>query len=152
MENIKDIITQSVSPKLQELSCFLVDIKIDTNRRITLYIDHMQGVTVDMCTKVNRYLMNLPELENIFSRHGLDVSSPGLDLPLRHPLQFEKNIGKELEIILNDGFETKGKLLEASSENLLIETVNKNQSKEIEVNKKQIPFTAIKKAKLKITF
>ena len=80
----------------------LVDVeyvKEGGTRYLRAYIDKPGGITVDDCEVVNRELGDLLDKEDfIEDSYVLEVSSPGLDRPLRKDKDFERSIGKEVEI------------------------------------------------------
>ncbi len=68
-------------------------------RLVRVFIDKPDGVTVDDCARVSNHLTRLFAVENVeFER--LEVSSPGLDRPLRKPADFVRFAGEEAELRL----------------------------------------------------
>ena len=134
-------------PILHDEELFLVDIIIKGNtasQKVLLLVDGDEGISIDQCGKVSRKLGNLiEEKELIDTRYTLEVSSPGLDFPLKMIRQYHKNIGRELIIELNDGEVVEGKLLDTGQEKILIE---------IKEKKREYPFEKIKHSKVKISF
>jgi ribosome maturation factor RimP len=78
------------------------------------------------------------------------VSSPGLDEPLKMPRQYQKNIGRAVEIVLKDGRKVTGKLLAAEPAVLIEET--KGKGKKQEIVQHTIPLDQIKTTKIQIVF
>ena len=76
---------------------------VDTERIgrgvLRIYIDHVDGITVDDCAKVSNQLTRLFAVENI-DYERLEVSSPGLDRPLRKPADFERYVGETARLKL----------------------------------------------------
>lgn len=108
---------------------FLVETTVKPNRRITVYIDGDQRVTVDVCQQLNRYLEEQLDRDN--EDFDLTVSSAGIDQPLRLLRQYRKNIGNELQITLKSGTVLSGTLLDIKDETMsLLGTTNiKNPDK-----------------------
>ena len=107
-QNIRNLIDQ----KLADTDVFLVECRVKTDNKIRVFIDSERGVTIEDCVALSRYIEgNLDREQDDFA---LDVSSAGLDLPLRIPRQFKKNVGRTVHVILNDGTEIKGELIEAT--------------------------------------
>ena len=102
---------------------FLVEIKIKPTDNIKVFIDGDEGIAVEKCVKFNRQLYKLIEAANLFTpgEFSLEVSSPGLDKPLRLQRQYLKNIGREVEVLFNDGSVKTGKLLQVSNEDIILE-------------------------------
>ena len=68
---------------------------------LTLYIDRDGGVDLDACEKISRLVDPiLDEADPIDRSYYLSVSSLGIDRPLKKDADFERNIGKELEVRL----------------------------------------------------
>jgi ribosome maturation factor RimP len=72
-----------------DVEVLLAELKGDT---VELYIDHPEGVTLDLCERVTHAL---PEL---LEEHGLTVSSPGPERPLSKPEHFRRFIGRHARI------------------------------------------------------
>ena len=72
-----------------EVEVLLAELKGDT---VELYIDHPEGVTLELCERVTNAL---PEL---LERYGLTVSSPGIERPLSKPDHFRRFIGRRARV------------------------------------------------------
>ena len=66
-------------------------------RFLTIFIDRPGGITVDHCAEVSRQLSRVFEVEGI-DYDRLEVSSPGLDRPLRKPADFERFAGSRVDV------------------------------------------------------
>ena len=79
----------------------LVDWEISPKGRLVrVFIDKPKGVDVEDCARVSRHLTRLFAVENIdFER--LEVSSPGLDRPLKKPADFVRFVGEEADFRLS---------------------------------------------------
>ena len=100
----KSELTAVVEPKCQrladELGFELVDValdKEDSGKYLRLYIDKPEGITLDDCEKYHRAIQ--PQLES-YDYDFLEVSSPGVDRPLKKDRDFERAIGLEVEVHL----------------------------------------------------
>ena len=139
---------------------FLVDIKIKPTNNVKVFLDGDQGITIEKCISINRPLYKLLEETQLFpdGDFSLEVSSPGLDEPLKLYRQYVKNTGRLVEVLLKDGRKVEGKLLEVNETSLMIEeTKGKNlygrpagKKKELLVH--HILFDDIKSTKLQIVF
>lgn len=104
---------------LSEKNFELVDVewvKEGSLRYLRAYIDKEGGITIDDCEYVSRALSDLLDREDFIpENYILEVSSPGLDRPLKKDKDFERSIGKEVEIKLykksDIGKEFVGRLL-----------------------------------------
>jgi len=132
---------------------FLVDLKIKPTNNIKLFLDGDQGITIEKCISINRALYKQLEESGLFPNDdfSLEVSSPGLDEPLKLHRQYLKNKGRLVEILLKDGRKIEGKLLEVNESYLVVEeTKGKNKKKEILQH--QFLLNDIKSTKLQIVF
>jgi ribosome maturation factor RimP len=132
---------------------FLVDLRIRPGNNIKVILDADSGVTIDKCVDYNRKLYKQIEASGLFpdGDFALEVSSAGIDEPLKLDRQYKKNIGRHVEIILKDGTRKEGKLTEANEAGLVIEeTRGKNKKKEVIVH--SIPFSDIKTTKVQVVF
>lgn len=130
---------------------FVVDIRIKPTNNIKLFIDGDNGVPVEKLVAFNRALYPVLETSGLFPADdfSLEVSSPGLDEPLKQLRQYLKNIGRKVEVTFLDGRTKEGTLLEASEEHLLIEeTIGKKKEKQ----QTPIKFSEIKHTKVCIVF
>jgi len=105
--------------ELPHRDLFLVDVKASPGNRIVVYVDSMKGVSIDDCMAVSRYIGS--KLDREVEDFELEVSSPGLDNPLKLLQQYLKNMGRVLEVITFDGAKTTGKLIMANEEAIRLE-------------------------------
>lgn len=123
---------------LQEPGHFIVDVLYFERQRpakVMVIVDGDNGVTIDACADLSRKLASLLDERNIpDNAYVLEVSTPGIDHPLRLKRQYFKNAGRQLKIHLKDKLIVQGKLEEVSDEKLTIrEVVDKKQTKLTEV-------------------
>lgn len=102
---------------------FLVDVSIHPTNNIKIFIDADQGASIDHLTKVNRAIYKHIEESGLYPNDdfSLEVSSPGLDEPLKLHRQYMKNIGREVEVIMKNGIKYEGKLISATEEEVVVE-------------------------------
>lgn len=130
---------------------FLVEVRLLPANNIQLFIDGEQGVTIDRCVALNRSLYKQLEEGSLFSGadFSLEVSSPGLDEPLKLLRQYQKNIGRNVEIVLKDGAKKEGKLESATDQGIIVE---EKVGRKKEVIKHSFLFENIKTAKIQVVF
>lgn len=87
-----------VEPAVTGLGFELVDTQVSNRGRVVrVFIDKAGGITLDDCAEVSRHLTRVFAVEGIdFDR--LEVSSPGLDRPLRKPSDFERFAGQRVDV------------------------------------------------------
>ena len=95
-------VTESVTPVLDEMGFELVDIEYLSQYGrwvLRIYADKEGGITLDECARVSREVGNLLEVKDIIpNEYVLEVSSPGLNRPLKKEKDFERAIGKNVKI------------------------------------------------------
>lgn len=132
---------------------FLVEVKTNPANNIKVFLDADGGVSIDKCVKYNRALYKLIEESGMFPEgdFSLEVSSPGLDEPLKLQRQYTKNTGRNVEVLLHDGGKVEGKLTGVSDAVIQVEEV-KGKNKKKEVIEHTIRIDNIKTTKIQIQF
>ncbi|PZR22359.1 MAG: ribosome maturation factor [Citrobacter freundii] len=132
---------------------FLVEIRIKPTNNVKVFLDSDLGISIERLIQYNRALYKQLEEENIFPNgdFSLEVSSPGLDEPLKLHRQYLKNIGRFVEVTLVDGVKKEGKLISTSEDGIVIEE-EKGKGKKKELIQQEIAFPAIKMTKVQIKF
>jgi len=151
---VKEDVRALVEEFLKDSDCFLVDVKLSTNK-LMISIDKPEGVKLDECSALTRFLLNHYEESTFLEKHEVEVGSPGMDSPLLVPQQYQRRIGKELRVIKMGGMEIKGILQSVDEAGiLLLETQSKKENKKkiITEVEHQIPFADIKEATLIINY
>ncbi len=126
---------------------FLLEVQ-GKGSKYTVFIDSDTGVSFTDLQKISRYLEERLEEDRIVPEdYTLDVSSPGVDRPLKMTRQYVKHIGRKLKVTLNDETVTTGVLTEADETSITLTTKKKK-----ETNTQEIPFTDIKESVVQISF
>ncbi|QBO57473.1 Ribosome maturation factor RimP [Chryseobacterium salivictor] len=134
---------------------FLIDIKFSVTDHIRVILDGDHGVTLQDCLDASRAIeFNMDRDEHDFS---MEVMSAGLSEPLNMPRQYRKNIGRSLELVMNDSSEIEGELTKVEEDKITL-VLKYRKPKEIGkgkvdvVEEKEIPYSDIKKALVAIKF
>lgn len=124
---------------------FLVEVRVKPINNIKIFIDGDQGVSIDKLVQYNRRLYRQLEEENWFPAgdFSLEVSSPGLDEPLKLHRQYLKNIGRFVEVTENDDGKKEGKMISADEKGIVLETIT-GKGKKMETLQHSISFDNIK--------
>lgn len=134
---------------------FLLNTVVSTKqgpKKVTVILDGDQGITIGDCAAVSRRLLvSLEELDELAEGFTLEVTTPGLDLPLREKRQYRKNIGRGLKVLLKDNTVESGTLVEVNEEAIALEQVIQDGKKK-EIKKTAFPFSEIQKATIQISF
>ena len=102
----KQKVTQLVDQWLEGKDYFLVDVNISTDNKIVVEIDHADGVWIEDCVALSRYIEeHLDREEEDFE---LEVGSAGLGQPFKVPQQYINFIGKQVEVLTREGKKFKG--------------------------------------------
>lgn len=97
---------------------YLIDLKISTADEVSVILDGDQGVTLQDCLDASRAIeFNMDREEHDFS---LQVASAGLSEPLTRLRQYQKNVGRDLKLILTDSTELEGELLRVEDERIVL--------------------------------
>lgn len=100
-ENLTQIETL-VLPILDDLGYELVDLQLQQDGKqlaLRIFVDKPAGITLDDCVEVSREVSAILEVEDpIRSAYRLEVSSPGLDRPLKKAADFERFVGKKARL------------------------------------------------------
>ncbi len=137
----------------EEPEYFLVEVKIKPTNNVKVFLDGDHGISIDKCVQCNRALYKKMEEVNLFPADdfSLEVSSPGLDQPLKLLRQYKKNIGRLIEVVLIDGTKKEGRLTELTEDGIILEET-KGRNKKKEVVNHAILFNNIKTTTIQIVF
>jgi ribosome maturation factor RimP len=140
----KEEISAAITPALSDLGFYLEDITITSAGRrsmLTVIVDGDTHLSLDQVTVATKAISEI--VENIQSLgqapFTLEVTSPGLDLPLTKPRHWRKNIDRLVSIVLLDGKEIKGRVKDATEISAT-------------VDEQVVKFSDIKRATLEIEF
>lgn len=152
---LKDKVHELLGTALEENpSLFLIEYKIHPDNRIEVIIDGDHGVKVEDCIAISRAIEhNLDRDEEDFS---LQVMSAGVSEGLTHIRQYKKNLGRKLKVVTNDE-KVEGELIEVTEESIILtwktrEPKPVGKGKVTVTKEANIPYSAIKEAKVMITF
>lgn len=133
---------------------FLVEVRTSPSR-VVVFVDKPTGVTLEECAALSKHISHLLEPEGVWEHCELEVSSPGMDQPLRVLQQYLRRIGREVRVITKDGREHNGTLQGADEDGIdLLEVITEMENKK-RVRKEimsRIALKDIKETKLKLSF
>jgi len=150
LKKIEDFVAGLTS---QSGTVFPVEIKISPANDIKVFLDADDGITIENCTSVNKALYKYVEESGLFpdGNFSLEVSSPGIDEPLKLHRQYPKNIGRRIEVTLNDSSRIEGTLIKVSDDEIILEEKTGKGNKAV-IKTTPILFNQIKHTKVLITF
>lgn len=149
-KRVKELVEEKIADKP---NLFLVDVKMHSNGKLMILVDGDQGIGIDDCVAISRHVGFHLEEENVIdTAYNLEVSSPGVDMPLTLIRQYVKNIGRNLAIKMADGTKREGKLNGLTEDAIIIEEKIKEKGKKAEVVESVIPVKQIVETKVLISF
>lgn len=149
-ERVKEWVEKKLST---EKGYFLVDIKMPGAATMQVFVDGDQGITIDKCAEISRYIEKELDSEKLLGEnYTLEVSSPGMGNPFKVFRQYQRSVGKEVSVIKKDGIRIDGVLSNVDEEKIVVETIKKLKKKETEIRVYEISFSEIKKTMLNINF
>ena len=112
---------------------FLTDLTITPDDSITVEIDHADGVWIEDCVQLSRYIES--HLSRDEEDYELEVGSAGLGQPFKVLRQWQNHVDKQVEVITTDGRKLKGILREADAQHI---TLSVRQKVQVEGRKRPI--------------
>ncbi len=134
-KSIEDFINDQLK---HDLNIFHVNTTVSSGNDIKVFLDGDNGVTIDKCVQLNRSLYKFIEENGLFPNNdfSLEVSSPGVDEPLKLIRQYKKNIGRTVEVTMLNETKKQGKLLSVTGDEIVIEE-KKGKEKRAHPNNKE---------------
>ncbi len=135
--------------------CFVVDVN-QSATKVDVFVDCDSGMTFAKCQRISRYLEGyLDEEQPLGEKYTLNVSSPGVDRPLKFHRQYVKNKGRTLEVTTTEGEKYKGELVTVTELGIVLSgKVRRKEGKRkvTVIEETPISFSDIKKSIVKISF
>lgn len=104
----KNVVTKLVEEWLQDKDYFLVDVMVSPDDKITVEIDHADGVWIEDCAQLSQFIEE--HLSRDEEDYELEVGSAGLGQPFKVAQQYVNFIGKEVEVLTSEGKKVRGVL------------------------------------------
>ncbi len=150
-----DKIQKLVDTKLAESTNFVVEITVKLGNKISILLDNDKGVSIEDCVAMSRHVeFSLDREAEDFELH---VSSPGLTEPFKTLRQYQKYIGKSVDVVTIENKKLTGKIISADADGIVIEIASKEKvegkkGKQIIINTIKLTFNQIKTTKVVILF
>jgi len=128
IEELKETLTGLISPVVNAVGVELDDIEVAKMKGkilLRVYIDREGGVTIDDCELASREIEAVLDVEDpIPYSYVLEVSSPGLDRPLKKPKDFKRFSGKKVRLVTREPVEKQnffvGEIELATDDNVVL--------------------------------
>lgn len=140
--------------KLANESQFVVDVVISSRqgpKKVLILLDGDQGVSIDDCADLSREVAQALDENNwIDDNYTLEVSTSGIDQPLKSVRQYKKNKGRRVKVKLKDRT-VEGQLADVTDEKITLDQ-EVGSGKKKEINSIEIPFDEIEKTLVMVSF
>ncbi len=152
-EKIRDLAQATLTNE----SLFIVDViyslKKGPAKKMMIIVDGDNGVTIDDCTHISRELSKVLDETNLIEddQYLLEVSTPGLDQPLKLKRQFKKNVGRSLKVHLKDKSIIQGKLTASDHDKITLDQET-GEGKKKEIKSRELPYGEVEKAFVLVSF
>ncbi len=155
-ERIAQLLDEKYATDEAFADCFNVEIELKPGQKLYVFADSDSGMTFEKCQKLSRYLEEHLDTNGwLGDKYLLEVSSPGVTRPLQFARQYPRNIGRTLEVTMNDKTTLTGVLTAADETQIVLsyEVVEMDGKK-----KKKVPVETpvalenIEKALVKLVF
>ena len=116
----KQQIQNWIEEYLKDTEYELITLTVSATNDILVEVDRLAGVDVDFCAELNRYLVEKLGDED----YSLEVGSVSLTDPFKTKMQYEKNLGHDVEVLV-DGKKLRGQLVSVDEETFSVDVEEK---------------------------
>jgi ribosome maturation factor RimP len=131
----KNIIKTAVEEWLQKGEYYLVDLEMTADDRIVIEIDHADGVWIEDCADLSRFLQE--KVGEELADYELEVGSAGIGQPFKVVQQYRNHVGKDVEVVAADGKKYQGVLKEVTDDGQQF-TVTVKEKQQVEGKKRPV--------------
>ena len=131
----KTVVTKAVEEWLQKGDYYLVDVEMTADDRIVIEIDHADGVWIEDCADLSRFLQE--KLGDELGDYELEVGSAGIGQPFKVAQQYRNHVGKDVEVLAKDGQKVQGILKEVAADDTQF-TVTVKEKQHLEGKKRPV--------------
>ena len=150
-ETVKSLVNQWLEGK----EYFLTDLSVSADNRIVVEIDHKEGVWIDDCVNLSRYIDQ--HLDREVEDYELEVGSAGIGQPFKVLQQYVNHVGKQVEVVTTTGEKLRGLLKEANEEGITLTLTVKVKEEgmkrpKLQEQERQLSFNDIKQTQYVIDY
>lgn len=102
-----------------------MDVTVSDGSNIRVLVDHDENTSIEFCMALSRHIES--SLDREVQDFSLDVSSPGLDQPLKLHRQYVKNLGREVAVMPVEGAKLEGVLTSVEDDHFVVQTREKRR-------------------------
>ena len=152
----KQMIQTLVEEKLQGTGYELITLKISGQNEVLVEVDKLDGVDVEFCAELNRFLVEQLDAQGI-EDYALEIGSVSLTAPFVTKMQYQKHLGHDVEVLAADGKKYRGALVSVDEASFAIETevlvvVEGKKRKQKEMQTLTFAYDAVKYTKYDLKF
>lgn len=105
---------------LRDTDYELITLSISSQNEILVEIDRLRGVDVDFCADLNRYMVEQLDAVGV-DDYAIEVGSVSLTDPFKTKMQYEKNLGHDVEILTGEGKKLRGQLVDVNDDTFAVD-------------------------------
>jgi ribosome maturation factor RimP len=152
----KQMIQTLVEEKLQGTGYELITLKISGQNEVLVEVDKLDGVDVEFCAELNRFLVEQLDAQGI-EDYALEIGSVSLTAPFVTKMQYQKHLGHDVEVLAADGKKYRGALVSVDEASFAIETevlvaIEGKKRKQKEMQTLTFAYDAVKYTKYDLKF
>lgn len=116
----KSLLEHLVQEYLKDTDYALITLDINSQNEILIEVDRLQGVDVDFCGALNQYMVEQLDAAGV-ENYSLEVGSVSLTAPFKTKMQYEKNIGHDVEVLTREGKKLRGQLVSVDEDSFAVD-------------------------------
>lgn len=116
----KSLLEHLVQEYLKDTDYALITLDINSQNEILIEVDRLQGVDVDFCGALNQYMVEQLDAAGV-ENYSLEVGSVSLTDPFKTKMQYEKNIGHDVEVLTREGKKLRGQLVSVDDDSFAVD-------------------------------
>jgi ribosome maturation factor RimP len=152
----KQDIQNILDEKLQGTGYELITLSISAQKDILIEMDHLEGVDVEFCAEINRYIVDYLDAQGI-DDYSLEVGSVSLTAPFVTKMQYNKHLNHDVEVLAADGKKYRGVLVSVDDDTFSVEvevmvTVEGKKRKQKEIQTLIFAYNTVKYTKYDLKF
>lgn len=116
----KSLLEHLVQEYLKDTDYALITLDINSQNEILIEVDRLQGVDVEFCGALNQYMVEQLDAAGV-ENYSLEVGSVSLTDPFKTKMQYEKNIGHDVEVLTREGKKLRGQLVSVDEDSFAVD-------------------------------
>ena len=116
----KSLLEHLVQEYLKDTDYALITLDINSQNEILIEVDRLQGVDVEFCGALNQYMVEQLDAAGV-ENYSLEVGSVSLTDPFKTKMQYEKNLGHDVEVLTREGRKLRGQLVSVDADSFAVD-------------------------------